>query len=587
MEVEDMGPRTRDPQIWAWLMKDGKHLMSMSKVGILRLWDICTEKVVASMDVMGNPLCWDYTMDDKGITMIVNVETRNRLVPVPKTPLFRALAPAHRYSSEQETFRVWRYNWAEHEPRLLLKKLLGGDIRSNWIEGDLAGCVGILDDALLYIYVADWVTLKEAFIETQLSVSRIPIQKNGAISFFFFRILQLPSNLSAATSPDMLFIYAEDTEHAVYFAYTLSALSNVLTDPIETRFLFPNVEQDLQFQPDGVDSLNFWIPTCRVLWDGRTTGVFSRSMRMAPAPEDFTADYVTLSTVELVRNAENGEIMEKHQDGTVRRHVAHWFDPHRAELLVAPADWDVCAMGTFAKTAVWMERTRAVDDEEGAPPPGRIKVCFADFLGEGGVGGDGHAGGGGGAERSRASEELSGSVGPSGGGDSNLEMGDPRGGGEGEATMTITTTEESGVPDWWGSLGAAVAERILDEEIGIGDIPEMDHVESPSASRAGSEEASSSAGRAVGGSQDALNLLPPLLEAEEPEDVMPGHSVLDRDVSTIDVQLPVSFGHFCEYELEEDWERRYGRVYTVDFDDARGVVAFATGRGKVVLLEFL
>jgi hypothetical protein len=79
-QVEDMGPRIRDPQIWAWLLKDGKHLMSMSKVGILKVWDIWRENVIASMDVMGKPLCWDYMMDGKGLTMIVNVETMHRLV---------------------------------------------------------------------------------------------------------------------------------------------------------------------------------------------------------------------------------------------------------------------------------------------------------------------------------------------------------------------------------------------------------------------------------------------------------------------------------------------------------------------------
>jgi hypothetical protein len=83
-QVEDMGPRIRDPQIWAWLLRDGKHLMSMSKVGILKVWHMWKEKVIASVDVMGNPLCWDYMMDAKGLTIIVNVETRDRLV-LPQT----------------------------------------------------------------------------------------------------------------------------------------------------------------------------------------------------------------------------------------------------------------------------------------------------------------------------------------------------------------------------------------------------------------------------------------------------------------------------------------------------------------------
>jgi hypothetical protein len=90
-QVEDMGPRIRDPQIWAWLLKDGKHLMSMSKVGILKVWDMWKEKIVASVDVMGNPLCWDYMMDEKGLTIIVNVETMDRLVPLTTHPLLIAM----------------------------------------------------------------------------------------------------------------------------------------------------------------------------------------------------------------------------------------------------------------------------------------------------------------------------------------------------------------------------------------------------------------------------------------------------------------------------------------------------------------
>lgn len=78
LQVEDMGPKTRDPQIWAWLLKDGKHLMSMSKIGILRVWDMWKGVVVVSVDVMGIPLCWDYMMDAKGLTLIVNVETRDK-----------------------------------------------------------------------------------------------------------------------------------------------------------------------------------------------------------------------------------------------------------------------------------------------------------------------------------------------------------------------------------------------------------------------------------------------------------------------------------------------------------------------------
>ena len=73
-------------------------------------------------------------------------------------------------SSELETFRVWRYNWTDAKARLIFKKLLSGDIRSNWIEGNLTGCVGIVDDSSTFIYVVNWETFDEAYIETEFGV---------------------------------------------------------------------------------------------------------------------------------------------------------------------------------------------------------------------------------------------------------------------------------------------------------------------------------------------------------------------------------------------------------------------------------
>lgn len=62
-----------DPQVWVWLLSDGIHVMSMSLKGILRLFDIVEKNSITSFDVMGVPLCWDYTMDAVGITIIINI----------------------------------------------------------------------------------------------------------------------------------------------------------------------------------------------------------------------------------------------------------------------------------------------------------------------------------------------------------------------------------------------------------------------------------------------------------------------------------------------------------------------------------
>jgi hypothetical protein len=347
----------------------------------------------------------------------------------------------------------------------------------------------------------------------------------------------------------MLFIYAEDTTHAVYSSYSLSILSHVLTKPMNTQTIVPTIDQELIFRQDGVDSLNFWIPTCRTLWDGRT-GVFSRSLRRAPAPENFVADYATLSVVELHRD-ENGEVTEKYSGGTVTRHMAHWFDPELGELLGEPAEWDVCAMGTFAKTAVWMERRKRHGPYKVEEDMGRIRICFAEFPPEDDVG----------SQRENRDEI----------GDS-LPAGNRGSGSRGHEQVTGPTTDHPISSDWWEALieeptlaSAANVEIADDETAESNEITTTLHPEDSSATE---HEGS------------------PLAAAQEDFDPMPDHSVSDG-IPTDDTQTPVSFGHFCEYELGEDWEKHYGGIYTVDFDDARGIAAFATGSGKVVLFEFL
>jgi hypothetical protein len=62
-----------DQQLWVWLLSDGDHMMTMSRKGILRVWDIVEKNIATSFNVMGRPLCWDYTADETGITIIVNV----------------------------------------------------------------------------------------------------------------------------------------------------------------------------------------------------------------------------------------------------------------------------------------------------------------------------------------------------------------------------------------------------------------------------------------------------------------------------------------------------------------------------------
>ncbi len=49
------------------------HFVSMSIEYYLRLWNIVTGEVEQIISVGGLPLCWDYYLDNEGVTLIVNV----------------------------------------------------------------------------------------------------------------------------------------------------------------------------------------------------------------------------------------------------------------------------------------------------------------------------------------------------------------------------------------------------------------------------------------------------------------------------------------------------------------------------------
>lgn len=74
-------------------------------------------------------------------------------------------------NSQSDTFRVWRYDWNSSSTRSVFSKELPGDIRSNYIEGDLTGCVGNMENGPTYIYVLNWKTLEEISTETPFKVT--------------------------------------------------------------------------------------------------------------------------------------------------------------------------------------------------------------------------------------------------------------------------------------------------------------------------------------------------------------------------------------------------------------------------------
>ena len=49
------------------------HFVSMSIEYYLRLWNIATGEIEQTIPVGGLPLCWDYHLDNEGVTLIANV----------------------------------------------------------------------------------------------------------------------------------------------------------------------------------------------------------------------------------------------------------------------------------------------------------------------------------------------------------------------------------------------------------------------------------------------------------------------------------------------------------------------------------
>jgi hypothetical protein len=52
-------------------------------------------------------------------------------------------------------------------------------------------------------------------------------------------------------------------------------------------------------------------------------------------------------------------------------------------------------------------------------------------------------------------------------------------------------------------------------------------------------------------------------------------------------RAPRIFGDICEFLMPQKWVQDYGGICMADFDDARGRLAFATGSGKILMVELV
>jgi hypothetical protein len=154
-------------QIWVWPLSDGMHFVSMSIEYHLRLWNIATGKIEQTICVGGLPLCWDYYLDNEGVTLIVNVHENLNVLYV-----LHCLFDLWGLSkfSDEEVFKVWRHIWEDKSCSLKIRQQIKGDIRSNFIEREHAGCVGVIEPTC-FIYLVNWCTGDSVYVTTPLNVS--------------------------------------------------------------------------------------------------------------------------------------------------------------------------------------------------------------------------------------------------------------------------------------------------------------------------------------------------------------------------------------------------------------------------------
>src|SRR5258706_3965744 len=72
--------------------------------------------------------------------------------------------------SDEKVFKVWRHIWEDKSCSLKVRQKLRGDIRSNFIEREHAGCV-VIAEPTCFIYLVDWHTGDSVYIITPLDVS--------------------------------------------------------------------------------------------------------------------------------------------------------------------------------------------------------------------------------------------------------------------------------------------------------------------------------------------------------------------------------------------------------------------------------
>ncbi|PVF98818.1 hypothetical protein CPB86DRAFT_825516 [Serendipita vermifera] len=466
VDEERVGEEYADPQMWPWLLPDGIHLLSMSKSGILKLWDLQRVQVLATIDIGGRALSWDYAVDAKGITMSITS------------------IPLQRFD---QTFQLWRCDWANLIPRCLISKVMGQEIRLNWSESDIAGCFMQTANGDISIYAASLKTLGEVYIKTTLS---------------------LTSNFTTSISSIDLFLYDERGDKALYYSYKLDWLKEQLQRPMETIEQAPHFIR--AYSINNTHLQGRWFPTCQNLWDGRI-GIISLAMSL----EASDADYLNMAVFE-------GEDVVFDGYERVKPYMAHWIK--NSCLAATPDMWDLSIIRRYGKTIVWMENTDGIT----TPDLHEIgQLCFANFPPP---------------KRDKEPDSKGRVLSTNVGLDREC------------VSNTTSTTHPTG----------AVEDPL------VNDIPQP-----------------------ITSSTDINTVITPNIESSSTEGHhnIPhlDHPSTQSSASSLDdtKKNPITFGDICKFNIPQIWISRYQGIFGVDFDDAKGRLAFGTGVGKVLIVELL
>jgi hypothetical protein len=204
--------------------------------------------------------------------------------------------------------------------------------------------------------------------------------------------------------------------------------------------------------------------------------------------------------------------------------LAHWI---KGSCLASSPDlWDLCVIRRNGKTTVWME---CQDVSTSAVPQDIRRLCFANFP-----------------TPKRADREER----------KNKVL---------DGTNVWNVID---IPDLTGSSCAATDDA-------MNELQHLDCIDTTSdlvtSSRTNSHEAS-----VTDLVVDVPHFILPFSGNDDP--TVPSELVKD---------LPVTFGNICEYRIPQYWVQEYRGIYGLDFDDARGRLAFGMGNGQILIVELI